>query len=188
MIAGRDTVWDLIMRFSPAAIALSLGLAMVSSASLSKPGLPEVDPRALALGERGAAAAAAGDYGGAIGLYETALAVDPAYADAFVALANVAMRQDLDGKAIRLYREALQRDPNDQVALAGEGEALAARGALERAREDLARLRLLCREDCSAADRLASAIDMAATRPVRSAEAVTPATTVEEAMSAEEQP
>ncbi len=175
------------MRFTPAAIALSVALAMVSSGGLSQTG-PKVDARALALGDRAAAAVATGDYEGAIGYYETALAVDPAYQDAFVSLAGIALKQDLDGKAIRLYREALKRDPNDAVALAGEGEALAARGALERAREDLARLRLLCRADCSAADRLSMAIDTAASEPVRSAEAVTPTTTIDDAQSAQEQP
>ena len=186
---GPNSIWDTIMRFSPAAIALSLGLAMVSSAGLTKPELPEIDPRAIALGEQAAAAGAAGDYDGAIGLYETALTVDPAYKAAFVGLADIARVQGLDGKAIRLYREALQRDPNDQAALAGEGQALADRGALERAREDLARLRLLCQADCAAADRLSLAIEDAARKPVRSAEAVTPATTVEEAQRrAEEQP
>ena len=177
MTANRETIWNLIMRFSPAAIALSLGLAMVSSAGLSKPELPPIS------------AQAAGDSALAIDLYETALAVDPAFQQAFVSLADIARAQGLDGKAVRLYREALERDPNDVAALAGEGEALADRGALERAREDLARLRLLCRTDCSDADRLAQAIDQAAAEPVRSAEAVTPATTVEEAeRRAEEQP
>ncbi|WP_420607915.1 tetratricopeptide repeat protein [Novosphingopyxis sp.] len=177
------------MRFSPAAIALSLGLAMVSSAGLSKPDMPDVNPRALALADRAAAAASSGDYEGAIGLYETALTVDPAFQQAFVSLADIARAQGLDGKAIRLYRESLKRDPNDETALAGEGRALAERGALERAREDLARLRLLCRTRCDVADALSLAIDQAAARPVRSAEAVTPATTVEEAeRRAEERP
>ena len=177
------------MRFSPAAIALSLGLAMVSSAGLTKPELPQASPRAVALAEQGAAARAAGDLEGAIGLYETALAVDPSFHSAFVSLADIARAQGLDGKAVRLYREALSRDPNDQTALAGEGRALADRGALERAREDLARLRLLCRSACEAADELALAIEQAAAQPVRSAEAVTPATTVEEAEKrAEEKP
>ena len=177
------------MRFSPAAIALSLGLAMVSSAGLSQPERPDVSPRAMEIAQRAAAAASAGDFEGAIGLYESALVVDPAYKQAFVSLADIARQQGLDGKAIRLYREALQRDPNDQTALAGEGRALAERGAIERAREDLARLRLLCRTDCGDADQLSMAIDDAAARPVRSAEAVTPATTVEEAeQRAEERP
>lgn len=189
MTANRETIWNLIMRFSPAAIALSLGLAMVSSAGLSKPELPPISAQAQALAARAAAAQAAGDSALAIDLYETALAVDPAFQQAFVSLADIARAQGLDGKAVRLYREALERDPNDVAALAGEGQALADRGALERAREDLARLRLLCRNDCSDADRLAQAIDRAAAEPVRSAEAVTPATTVEEAeRRAEEQP
>lgn len=185
MTASSQSIWELIMRFSPAAIALSLSLAMVASAGLSQTAAPEIDPRALALGERAAAAEASGDFEGAIGFYETALAVDPAYQSAFVSLADIARQQQLDGKAIRLYREALERDPNDQLALAGEGRALAERGAIERAREDLARLRLLCQGDCGAADRLSSAIDIAAARPVQSAEAVTPSTTVEDV---EEQP
>ena len=46
MTANRETIWNLIMRFSPAAIALSLGLAMVSSAGLSKPELPPISAQA----------------------------------------------------------------------------------------------------------------------------------------------
>ena len=47
MTANRETIWNLIMRFSPAAIALSLGLAMVSSAGLTKPELPPISAQAM---------------------------------------------------------------------------------------------------------------------------------------------
>src|SRR3546814_20815960 len=64
----------------------------------------------------------------------------------------------MPGKAIRLYREALNRDPNDIAALRGEGEALVARGAVEQAKADLAKIRRLCAKACPEASTLTAAI------------------------------
>src|SRR3546814_12104618 len=71
---------------------------------------------------------------------ETALAVDPRNRAAFVALGDVTHKRGMPGKAIRLYREALNLDPNDIAALRGEGEALVARGAVAQAKADLAKI------------------------------------------------
>ena len=46
----------------------------------------------------------------------------------------MAQGQGLPGKAVCFYRDALVFDPNDTVALAGQGEAMVQKGAVERAR------------------------------------------------------
>jgi len=170
--------WELCMRFTPAAIALSAMLAMVSSTSFSQPPAHNVDPRSQALVDEGYAAQKKGELVQANDLYEAALAVDPANRAAYIALAQVARSQSLPGKAVRYYREALRLDPEDQGALAGQGEALIQRGAVEKARGNLARLRSLCRQDCAAARDLAAALEAQANKPVLSAEAVTTSPTV----------
>lgn len=137
---------ELIMRFAPAAAALSLFFA--TTASVTSAGDAKPDPRAEALVMEGRAALAAGDTQGAIDLFEAALAVDPAYTPIFVALAQAARQDGLQGKAIRYYREALERDPGNFAAISGEGEALVEKGALEKARRNLAQLESLCGSSC----------------------------------------
>jgi tetratricopeptide (TPR) repeat protein len=90
--------------------------------------------------------------------YEAALAADPRNRAAYVGLARVAEAQGLPGKAIRLYREALQIEPNDLVALEGQSVALARRGAIERAKANLERIRVLCAQPCASAARVSAAI------------------------------
>ncbi len=160
------------MRFSPAAIALSLTLAMISSASIGKKPDHIIDPQSLALMQSGDEAAKAGALEDAIGWYETALAVDPRNRGAYVAMARVVQAQGLNGKAIRFYKEALELDPNDLVALAEQAEAMVAKGALEPAKKNLARLRMLCRADCAPVNRLASVITRAGEKPVLQASVV----------------
>ena len=160
------------MRFSPAAIALSLLLATASSMSIGKRPDTQVDPQSLALAAQGDAALKTGDTDSAMGWYETALAVDPLNRGAYVGLAKVAEKQGLKGKAIRFYREALEIDPNDQNIIAAQSEVMVAKGAIEAAQKNLARLRILCRTDCSGADRLALAIDKAKEKPAVQASAV----------------
>jgi hypothetical protein len=71
----------------------------------------------------------------------------------------VATRQGLPGKAIRLYREALVIEPNDVAALRGQGEALVAKGAMQGANENLARIKVLCgKKPCPDATSLAATI------------------------------
>lgn len=179
-IPNTDRIMDWIMRFSPPAIALSLVLATVSSAGFGQSETSPVDPRSLAYQQQAMQAREAGRLDQAIGLYETALALDPSNRGAFSGLAEVARAQGLPGKAVHFYREALQIDPNDLGALTGEGETLAERGALEKARQNLARIRLLCRGDCASGDTLAAAIEAAENKPVMSASAVAPRPTVGE--------
>jgi len=147
------------MRLFPAALAIAFTALSVSTSLHGQPADAPVDPRSMALLAQGRAAAAAGNLEGATDLIETALAVDPRNRAAFLALADVAERQALPGKAIRLYREALLIEPNDVGALRGQGEALVAKGALGPARENLAKIRTLCgRKPCPDAVALTASI------------------------------
>jgi tetratricopeptide (TPR) repeat protein len=137
---------ELFMRFAPAAAALSLAFAITASVGSAKIGEP--DPRAQALVVQGQAALNAGDTQGAIDYFEAALTVDPGYTPIFIHLAEAARQEGLQGKAIRYYREALDRDPGNFAAIAGEGEALVEKGALEKAKRNLAQLESLCGASC----------------------------------------
>lgn len=166
------------MRFAPAAVALSLLLATVSSTSIGQPMRHAVNPVSQALVDEGSSVQQIGSLDDAINLYEAALAVDPGNRGAYIALAQVASAQGLPGKAIRFYREALRLDPNDVAALAGQGEAMIQRGAVEKARRNLVRIEAICTSACTESARLIAAIDKAATKPVLSAEAVASTPTV----------
>ena len=169
-----ESLLELIMRFSPAALAMSLVLATVSSASFGQSADIEIKARSVAYMERGEAAQKKGDLELATDFYETALAVDPRNGSAFIALAQIARVQKLPGKAIRFYREALILDPNNLDALAGQGEALVQRGAVEKAKINLSRIETLCRTRCAQTTQLASVIKASEKTPVLSAQAVTP--------------
>ena len=132
------------MRLTPVAIALALAGLSVSTSLSGQRADAQIDPRSTALLQEGRAAAASGNLDRATDLIETALAVDPRNRAAFLELASVATRQNLPGKAIRLYREALAIEPNDLAALRGQGEALVQKGAMQAAKENLARIRTLC--------------------------------------------
>ena len=123
------------MRFSPVALALSVALLT-----------------------EGQAAFRAGELEKANDTLETALAIDPRNRAAFVALGKVAQAQQLPGKAIRMYFEALSLEPNDVTALSAQGEAMVQKGAIERARVNLARVKTLCKAECAPATQLAAAI------------------------------
>lgn len=132
------------MRLFPAALALGFAALSISTSLSAQKADAPVDPRSMALLAQGRAAASAGNLDQATDLIETALAVDPRNRAAFLELASVAERQQLPGKAIRLYREALLIEPNDPAALRGQGEALVAKGAMGPARENLAKIKTLC--------------------------------------------
>lgn len=157
------------MRFAPAAAALSLALAMTASVSLGQDRDP--DPRAGVLIVQGQSALDAGNTQGAIDAFEAALAVDPGYTPILVHLAEAARADELQGKAITYYREALDRDPQNIAAIAGEGEALAEKGAIEKARLSLAKVQSLCGDSCPETRELAAAIAAGPHTPVMTAEA-----------------
>ena len=117
-----------------------------------------VNPAAVRWLAAGDAALAAKKPADAIDAFEAALAVDPKNAAGFVGIAKAYEAEALPGRAIRYYREALALQPNDLDALAGQGEALVARGATTRARVNLDRIKTLCKGDCPAAKRLETAL------------------------------
>ena len=173
MIAKRvENIWIIFMRFSPAVIALSLTLAVMSSASISGRADKDIDARSIALVKTGDEEASAGRVDNAIGWYESALAVDPRNRAAYVGMARAVKSQGLNGKAIGFYKEVLEIDPNDQIALAEQADAFIAKGALEQARKNIARLTTVCRADCASVDRLSLAIDIASEKQKAQAIAV----------------
>lgn len=174
----RESLLETIMRFTPATLALAALFATVSSVGMSQRPDAQIDPRSIAWTQRGEAAQRAGDLPGANDAYETALAVDPRNRGAYVALAQVARAQGLQGKAIRLYGEALLLDPTDVTALSGQGQAMVEKGAVAKARENLAQVKSLCKDMCGPAVQLSAAIDKGAPPTVLSAKDVVPAPTV----------
>lgn len=157
--AKSETLLEKIMRFTPASIALALALATVSSAGNGQKPDTQINPLSVAWLQKGEAAQKAGNLQGANDAYETALAIDPRNRGAFVALGEVARTQGLTGKSIRFYREALALDPTDLDALAGQGEAMVDKGAIEKAKENLARMKNICRSTCGEVAVLAAAIE-----------------------------
>lgn len=164
------------MRFAPAAAALSLLAAVTASVSYGAPLQP--DPAALALERAGEQQLAAGKIEEAVGSFEAALAVDPGYTALYLHLAEAARQKGLQGKAIHYYRLALARDPNNLAAISGEGQAMAEKGAVEKARRNLAQLQSICGTGCPQAKELAAALDRGPRTAVLTAEAVTPSPVV----------
>lgn len=167
--SSKPTLKEIVMRYFPAAAALSL-LAAVS-ASVGYGAEQELDPRAVALVTEGRAALDSGDTQGAVDAFEAALAVDPGYLQVYLQLAEAARAEGLQGKAIHYYREALERDPSNFAAISGEGEALIEKGAMEKARRNLAQLESLCGTGCTETRQLAAAL--ASGPAVMTAEAMT---------------
>ena len=173
---NRSALKEFAMRYTPAAVALSL-LAAVT-ASVGYGASREPDPRAAALIAEGRSELAQGQVQAAIDSFEAALAIDPAHTPIYLDLAEAARQEGLQGKAIGYYRAALERDPNNLAAISGEGEALLEKGAIEKARRNLAQLQSICGASCSEAEQLAAAIQRGPQAPVLTAEAVTPSTVV----------
>ncbi len=162
------------MRFAAPAIGLALIFATVSSVSVSRKPDAQINPRSIALVAQANSEIAASRFDSAIDALETALAVDPRNRQAYVTLAQVARKQQLPGKAVRFYREALLLDPNDVNALSGQGEAYVQKGALAKARENLTRIQKLCVTSCAQQVALAASIEKGAPAPVVAAQSVQP--------------
>ncbi|MEO6094074.1 MAG: hypothetical protein ABIT04_06895 [Novosphingobium sp.] len=166
---------DLLMRFTPAVIALSLLAAVTASVGYSA--APQaLDPRARVLLVQGQAALGAGQNDQAVDAFEAALAVQPGNPQILVPLAQATRRQGMQGKALHYYREALQVDPANLKAISGEGEALAEKGAIEKARRNLSRLQGLCGANCEATRELAAVIARGPIQHVVTAEVTPPKT------------
>jgi Tfp pilus assembly protein PilF len=149
---------ETLMRLTPIAVTAAIMLATMASAGWGQKADDQIDPRSTALAEQAQALNAQGKYQEATDLLETALAVDPRNRAAYIGLARAAQGEKLPGKAIKFYFEALQLEPNDLNALAGQGEALVQRGAVERARHNLDRIKTLCHNACPQATTLAAVI------------------------------
>lgn len=158
MLAPLSRLLETTMRFASLGLAAALVLLTVSTSLYGQRPDDQIDPRSLQLLAAGRTAQAAGKLDEATDNLETALAVDPRNRAAFVALGDVAQARGLSGKAIRFYREALTIEPNDVAALKGQGSAYVAKGALERARQNLTRIRKICTRGCPEATELAALI------------------------------
>jgi Tfp pilus assembly protein PilF len=174
-------VLETLMRFSLLASAAALTLLTVSSASIGARRDDDIDKRSVAMTAQAKALLAAGKFEEATDTLESALAVDPRNRPAFITLAEVARKQGLPGKAIRFYREALGIEPNDVVALAGQGSAMIEKGAVTKAKDNLARIKQLCVTACPEIAVLNQQIVAAEAKPVVAAEAITPKPVVTEA-------
>ena len=148
----------MLMRITALSAAVGLMVLTLSTALVAQRPDDQIDAKSIALLQQGRAAQAAGNLDGATDAFESSLAVDPRNRQAFVALAEIARTRGLPGKAIRFYREALLLEPNDLSALRGQGEAMVAKGAVERARENLAKIKTICAGQCNDANVLAAAI------------------------------
>jgi tetratricopeptide (TPR) repeat protein len=168
------SILETLMRFAAPALGFALVLATVSSVSQSRKPDTQINPLSVALVTQANTDIAASRFDAAIDALETALAVDPRNRQAYLMLAQVARKQQLPGKAVRFYREALLLDPNDVNALSGQGEAFVQKGALAKARENLTRIQKLCVTSCPDQVKLAAAIEKGAAAPVVAAQAVQP--------------
>ncbi|MCG2842341.1 tetratricopeptide repeat protein [Sandaracinobacter sp. RS1-74] len=165
------------------AMALALALLMASAPSdAARPrdsapdpaparGLPDnqLAPLSLRQLEAGDAQLNARNTAAAIEHFEAALAADPRNRQAYIGLGRAAQADGLPGRAVRYYREALEIDPNDLNALELQGNALVERGAKSRAKENLERVKTLCKAPCPTADRLAAAIQRGPSKPEQTA-------------------
>ncbi len=159
MLDVRQTnIMENLMRLTPIAVSAAIALATMASSGQGQRPDDQIDARSAALAQQGQALNALGRYNEATDMLETALAVDPRNRQAYIGLARAAEGQKLPGKAIKFYFEALKLEPNDVVALAGQGQALVQRGAVDRAKLNLTKIRTLCGPNCPQAVTLAAAI------------------------------
>jgi Tfp pilus assembly protein PilF len=166
---------EILMRLTPITLCAAIVLGTMASAGQGQKPDDQIDARSAALTREGETLTASARYQDAIDTLESALAVDPRNRAAFVGLARVAQAQKLPGKALKFYAEALKLEPNDVAALAGQGEALVQRGAVERAKANLVKVRNLCGGACPQATTLAAAIAKGPPVEVQTAQVTPPA-------------
>jgi tetratricopeptide (TPR) repeat protein len=139
---------ETIMRLTPAALALAALLATVSSVGISQKPDSQITPLSLEWQAKGEALRLSGSFDQAADAFESALAADPRNRKALIALAEIARKQGLQGKAIRFYGTALLLNPADIEALGGQGQAMVEKGAITNANTNLSRMKSLCRGTC----------------------------------------
>ena len=154
------------MRYTPAALALALAALLTASTGYGAPPVP-LDPRSAALVQQGRTALSAGNIEDAVADFEAALAIQPGHVAIYLNLAEAARKEGMQGKALHYYRVAMKLDPSNQYAIAGEGEALVEKGAVGKAKLNLARLEQLCgSRSCAPAQTLSAAIARGPAAPV----------------------
>ena len=131
---------------------------MASTAQAVPIGDDVLKSASVRLSDAGRAALTGGDANAAIDNFEAALASDPKNVAAFSGIAQAYGLLGLPGKSVKYYREALALNPSDIAALEGQGQAYIKRGATARAQINLARIKALCKADCTAATRLQTAL------------------------------
>ncbi len=146
------------MRLTPIALSAAIMVATLASAGFSQKPDNQIDPRSVALTQQAEAQNAEGHYSQARDLLESALAVDPRNRGAYIGLAHSAQGEKMFGEAIKFYFDALKLEPNDVNALAGQGDALVQRGAVDRAKQNLDRIRTICHNSCPQVAQLAAVI------------------------------
>ncbi|OYU14822.1 MAG: hypothetical protein CFE37_08740 [Alphaproteobacteria bacterium PA4] len=143
----------LMLLLAGAASSVAIGAAPVGDDVLK--------PVSVQMADAGRSALARGDANAAIDFFEAALASDPKNVGAFTGIAMSYEKLGLPGKAVKYYREALALNPSDLAALEGQGKAFITQGATARAQVNLARIKALCKTDCTAATRLQAALNTA---------------------------
>lgn len=132
------------MQSFPRLLLAGVAAAMLAAPVAGQRSDDQILPKSVELMHQGQVLMAAGKLEEADNALETSLAVDPRNRWAYVALARVAERQRLFGKAIRMTNKALLLEPNDVDAIAVQGEAMVELGATVRAQENLQKLQTLC--------------------------------------------
>lgn len=173
------TLKEQMMRYTPAALALALVAAVTASTGYSAPPAVPLDPRAAALVAEGRKALSEGRTDAAVDSFESALTLQPGHVAIYLNLGEATRKQGMHGKALHYYREALKLDPENQYAIAGEGEALVEKGAVEKARRNLTKLQQLCgNSTCAPVRQLSAAITRGPAPQVVTADDVKPKTEV----------
>ena len=161
----------------PVPLVLAL-VALVSASGGSSVAADTLPARAANLEAAGRAALARDMVALATDDFEAALVIAPANTTLLLDLGAAARRDGMPGKALHYYRIVLAREPHNPAAIASEGIALAEKGAIEKARRDLAVLQNLCGDGCPATRDLAAALAQGLTPRVLTAEAAKPKSAV----------
>lgn len=92
-------------------------------------------------------------------LFERALTADPANIEALLGLGRSHEAQGRVGRGLKYYRQALEIEPNDKVALEAQALAFLKREMLDRADANREKLARLCPNGCDALDAVESALE-----------------------------
>ncbi len=150
-------------RFAALGLVVTPVLALAAAPALADPSSPAIEekrepparPSADSEYNRGVRARVVKDWKGAESAFRSAVALRPAFADAWNELGYALRHQGRYAESLRAYDEALRLRPNFPEALEYLGEAYVKMGRLEDARRILVRLRAL---DTARAQELAEAI------------------------------